>query len=167
MKVSSPFINRVAESLRWLLNSTTASIHGMWPCDPSHLCAGCGYGYQCVHSCHFATHPSPQVLEVDDSWIKVREGCALPASLSHQGLSESSSKTRSRQLETCLGTVDDLGIFGACPSSQHSTVLCFSNFLAIGSKWSLLLSPPGKSAHAGIGMSLVHWGFEACCLQLV
>ena len=32
-----------------------------------------------------------------------------------------------------LGAVDDLGLFGAPSSSEHSTGLCFVSFIAVGS----------------------------------
>ena len=71
--------------------------------------------------------------DLHKTWIKCRVGCASPALLYHPGLPEYSSKIGSRLLETFLGALDDLGVFGAWPSAQHSTILCFTIFVAVRS----------------------------------
>ena len=100
--------------------------------------------------------------DICETWIKIREVCTLPASLSHSGPPEYSSKTGSRWLKAGLNAVDDLGIFGAWPSPGHSTVLCFVTIMANGCKWSLPCSTLGKSLNVWIGMFLVHRGFGTC-----
>ena len=45
--------------------------------------------------------------------LELKVDCTLPTSLSYPGRPEDSSKTGSMWLETGLGAVDDLGLFGA------------------------------------------------------
>ena len=136
-EVGTAFLNNTVQSLWWLPKSDTTLINEKKCYDliPLHI----GLWLQlpvCPHLllCHC---PLPQDLKLGDNWghdlsmsvtcIKVREDCTS-TSLSCPGPYGCSNKMRSRWLETDLGAVDDIGIFGAWPSSGCSTALCFSHF---------------------------------------
>ena len=109
MEVSCVVLKGAAQSLSWLLSSTTASLSEIWPYILNHLYMDLWMQPQCILTCCFIAHPSPEDLKKrgwrgmlwhahEFDWSD-GEVCRLSASCSFSGLSSSSGRTWSRWLQ--------------------------------------------------------------------